>query len=128
MKTMYVSDNTNIVVDLDTQALSHMDSKREGISRIYLIPEDMKVIVKKGENTIELNAEKDDLLITFYENTFSNPAIIVKNSEWVKNINEYDAEMQAQRERWAAEKAATSAKMVADDDEGPSETAELASF
>ena len=104
MKTMYVSDNTNIVVDFDTQVASHLDSKREGISRIYLIPEDMKIIVKKGDKSIELNAEKDDLLITFYENTFTNPAVLVKSTEWINNINEYDAEIQAQKEKWASSK------------------------
>lgn len=105
MKTMYVSDNTNIVVDFDTQVASHLDSKREGISRIYLIPEDMKIIVKTGDKSVELNAEKDDLLITFYDNTFSSPAVLVKSTEWINNIKEYDAEIQAQKEKWAASKA-----------------------
>ena len=117
MKTMYIANNTNIVADLETGEISNMESSREGISRIYLIPENMKVIVKYGEKNIEFDAEKDDLLITFYESTFNKPAVIIKNADWVENIKSYNARIQAECEKWAAEKAATANSISNPDDE-----------
>lgn len=106
MKTMYIANNTNVVVDTEKQEFDNIYSERDAISRIYIIPEKMKVIVKSGEKNVEFDAEADDILITFYESSFDVPAVIVKSKDWLNNIKGYNRKVQEEKERWAQQKAA----------------------
>lgn len=106
MKTMYIANNTNVVVDTEKQEFDNISSEREAISHIYIIPEKMNIVVKNGENKVEFEADTDDILITFYESAFDVPAVIVKSKDWLNNIKGYNRKIQEEKERWAEQKAA----------------------
>ena len=106
MKTMYIANNTNVVVDAEKQEFNNISSEREAISRIYIIPEKMKVVVRNGEKNVEFDAEADDILITFYESSFDVPAVIVKSKDWLNNIKGYNRKVQEEKEKWAKQNAA----------------------
>lgn len=105
MKTMYIANNTNVVFDTEKQEFDNISSEREAISRIYIVPEKMKVIVKNGEKSVEFDAEADDILITFYESYFDVPAVIVKSKDWLNNIKGYNRKVQEEKEKWAEQKS-----------------------
>ena len=106
MKTLFINNGGNMVVDKETNEIGSLDSCREAISRIYMIEEDMDVVVKNGDKSITLKAEADDLLVVFYESSFENPAVLIKSKEWRDNIDGYNKKIQKEKEEWAAKKAA----------------------
>lgn len=100
MKKFIISDSGNVCFDPETEEISTINYRREGISRIWIAEEPMTVVVKKYGKEYELQAKKGDIIISFYEDTFPNPAIVVKNKDWVKNIETYEkkqAEYEAKR-------------------------------
>ena len=115
MKTMYIANNTNVVFDTEKQEFDNISSEREAISRIYIIPEKMKIVVKNGEKKAEFDAEADDILVTFYESSFDVPAVIVKSKDWLNNIKGYNRKMQEEKERWAKQKASISTNDPSED-------------
>lgn len=115
MKTLFVNNGGNMTVDTETNEIGSLNSCREAISRIYMIEENMNVIVKNGDKNLILKAEAGDLLVVFYENSFETPAVLVKNKEWKDNIEGYNRKMQKEKEEWAARKAGNS-KIVNEED------------
>ena len=105
MKTMYIGNGNNIIVDKEKDEISHIDPSREAISRIYKIDEDMTILIDRGEKKYTLNAKSGDILVVFYEDTFEHPAVLINSKEWNENINDYNAKQQAKKEAWAKAKA-----------------------
>jgi len=100
MKKFIITDSGSVCFDPETEEISTVNSRREGISRIWIAEEPMTVAVKKFGKEYELQAKKGDIIISFYDETFPSPAIIVKSKDWVKNIETYDkiqAEYEAKR-------------------------------
>lgn len=100
MKKFIIADGGSVCFDPETEEISTINSKREGISRIWIAEEPMTVTVKKFDKDYELQAKKGDIIISFYDDTFPSPAIIVKSKDWVKNIEAYEkkqAEYEAKR-------------------------------
>ena len=81
------------------------NTDREGISNIVRIKEPTHIVYNRNEKRIELDAEAGDMVITFYDNSYPNPVIIVHSLEWVENLEAYEAEQQRAREEWAAKHA-----------------------
>lgn len=102
MKTFYINNGCNIVIDQDTNSCSHMISQREAIGSIYLAEEPMHVIYGEDESRREFDVKKDDILIRFYEDRFPNKIVVVKNKEWAKNLKDYNNYQQEMKEQWAA--------------------------
>ena len=105
MKTMYINNTANIVVDTKTDEISSIRTEREAIRSIYIAPEAMHVIYQSGEYRKEVTVEEGDLIITFYTDDFKNRMIVINSKEWVENLDLYNKKQQELREKWAAEKA-----------------------
>lgn len=109
MKKMFISNGNNMVVDTETNEITNLDSCREAISRIYMLDEDIDIIVKKNNGEcITLKGSTGDLLIIFYEGLFDNPAVLINSKEWRDNIEGYNRKIQKEKEEWAAKKAGNS--------------------
>ena len=105
MKTMYIADGSNIVINHETQEATHMESCREAINRIYRITEDMHIFYGSGENKKDLYAKDGDILIVFYESLFPNTIILVNSAEWSENLQAYEDAVQREKEEWAKKHA-----------------------
>lgn len=102
MKTFYINNVCNMVIDQDTDSCSHLDTQREGIGSIYLATEPMHVVYGEGESRREFDVKKDDIIVRFYEDRFPNRIVVVKNKDWVKNLKDYEKFQQEMKEQWAA--------------------------
>lgn len=108
MKTLYVTRGNNIAIDTETNSVSRLDSARSAIDYIYVAPEQMHVVYECGEYKRELDVEKNDIIITFYESKFKNKIVVVKSEEWYNNIEQYEKELQEEKEKWAAKQCENS--------------------
>lgn len=118
MKTMYIREGINMTVDTDTNEIGSIPSAREAIQRIYVSPEPMHVVYQSGKHKEEADVEKNDIVVTFYENEFDRRMIVLKSEEWVSLIDNYEKKMQEQKEKWAAEKACTNCEAPCKDSQG----------
>lgn len=105
MKTLYINSNANILIDEEEHNVSRLDTQREAISRIYLIPEAMHIVFGEGETHQELDVKKDDIVIVFYTGTFDKQIVVVKSKDWARNLKIYNEEQQKIKEEWALKKA-----------------------
>ena len=103
MNTLYITNQGFITLDPETGAAKEFNSVREGISRIFVAAEPMKIIYNVGGKQGEMQAEVDDIIITFYENCFEKPVVVAKSKDWVDNIKSYEKRQQEAKEKWAAE-------------------------
>ena len=90
MKTLYLVNNCNILVDAENSTADRLQSARQGINNIYLVKEPMHVVYGCGEKHMEADVDVDNIIIAFYESTFDNPIVIVKNDKWADNIKAYE--------------------------------------
>lgn len=105
MKKMFISNGSNMVVDTETNEITNLDSCREAISRIYMLEEDIDIVVKKNDGEYRtLKGSTGDLLIIFYEGYFDNPAVLINSKEWRDNIEGYNKKIQKEKEEWALRK------------------------
>lgn len=102
MKTLYFTETGQIVFDEETKVAEPITSSREGISRIYLMKEPMDVVYNRGDKQYSVSADKDDIVVVFYESYFEHPVIVAKSAEWAANILKYEEEEQKAKEEWAA--------------------------
>lgn len=105
MKTLYLNQGCNIVVDTEDNSVDSLESQRESISRIYMAKEPMHVIFKSGEYSRELDVKKDDLIVVFYDGAFKNKVIAVKSKDWVANLKDYNKREEEAKLEWAKRKA-----------------------
>ena len=104
MKKFIITDNGSVGIDTENENIFSLDTQREAISRIFMAQEPMTITVKKYDKEYELSAKKDDLIISFYDNDFDYPVIIVKSKDWVKNLKNYEKNLQKRKEEWAKNK------------------------
>ena len=103
MKTLYISNGSNILVDTEENTVNQLDGQREAIQRIYLAEEPMHVIYGRGEYKREVDVKKDDIIVTFYTDDFENRIVVVKNKDWANNLKKYNKRQQEIKEKWAAD-------------------------
>lgn len=106
MKTLFIRENVNMTVDLDTNEIGSIPSAREAIQRIYVAPEPMHVIYQSGQRREEAEVEKNDVIVTFYTDDFDKRMIVVKSEEWTKNLEGYEKRMEEARFKSAENKCA----------------------
>lgn len=104
MKKFIISNSGSIGIDTETEEIFSLDTQREAISRIFMATEPMDVVVKRDGKDYEMKAKKDDLIIVFYDGDFDYPVISVKSKDWVKNLKNYEKNLQKRKEEWAKEK------------------------
>lgn len=114
MKTLYLTSNSNIIVNTEDNNVDKIDNEREYISRIYMANEPMHVIFGEGEFKKEFDAKKDDIIITFYNSGTDWPhrVIVAKSKEWVANFKASRKAEQKAKEEWAKKRSAQTVECV----------------
>lgn len=106
MKTLYLTNGQGMILDVENNTVDRINSEREGISRIYLAKEPMHIVYGEGEYKRELDAKKDDIIVTFYNSRDSfHQVVIAKSKDWVANIKKYNDARQKEAEEWAKKQA-----------------------
>lgn len=103
MKTTYITNTGKVTLDENNVPMP-FDSSRNGIDYVYMVNEDQKIVYKRGNANVELEAKAGDIIVAFYENQFPNRAIVISSKEWAENIKAYEEYDQKRKEEWAAKK------------------------
>lgn len=105
MKKIINIDRKPIVVDTDTAEVKAINRSARGIDDIYVIPEDAHIEWESKffpDKTIEVDAKKNDILVTFYDKDLGTDFVIVKSEDWLKCLNNAKEADQKRKEEWAA--------------------------
>ena len=105
MKKIINIDRKPIIVDTDTAEVKAINRSTRGIDDIYVIPEDAHIEWESKffpDKTIEVNAKKNDILVTFYDRDLGTDFVIVKSEDWLKALNNAASLDQKRKEEWAA--------------------------
>ena len=105
MKKIINIDRKPIVVDTETAEVTAINRSARGIDDIYIIPEDAHIEWTSKffpDKTIEVDAKKNDILVTFYDRDLGTDFVIVKSEDWLKALNNAASLDQKRKEEWAA--------------------------
>lgn len=105
MKKIINIDRKPIIVDTDTAEAKAINRSVRGIDDIYVIPEDAHIEWESRlfpDKTIEVDAKKNDILVTLYDRDLGTDFLIVKSEDWLKAIDNAKAADQKRKEEWAA--------------------------
>lgn len=107
MKTLYLTSNSNIIVNTEDNSVDKIDSERESISRIYMANEPMHVVFGEGEFKKEFDVKKDDIIITFYScgTDWPHRVVVAKSKEWIANFKANHKAEQKAKEEWAKKRS-----------------------
>lgn len=118
MKKIINIERKPIIVDTDTAEVKAINRSARGIDDIYVIPEDAHIEWESKlfpDKTIEVDAKKNDILVTFYDRDLGADFVIVKSEDWLKAIDNAKAADQKRKEEWAAkQKESKSENLVCD--------------
>ena len=101
MKTLYITDGANIVVDNESNQANKMKSEYTNISRVYLADEDMHIVYGCGEKHEEKDCKKGDIIVVFYYNKFDTTVAVVTNEDWANNLIARRKREEEEALRWA---------------------------
>ena len=107
MKNLYILEGVGVQVE-ENGELTRIDSEYEGISRIFVATEPTHIVYKNGGVRQEVDADTNDIVITFYRDEIPNKVIVAKSDKWLENLKSYREFLQEQKEKWAKEKAESS--------------------
>lgn len=105
MKKIINIDRKPIIVDTDTAEVKAINRSTRGIDDIYVIPEDAHIEWESKffpDKTIEVDAKKNDILVTFYDKDLGTDFVIIKSEDWLKALNNAKEADQKRKEEWAA--------------------------
>ena len=105
MKKIINIDRKPIVVDTDTAEVKAINRSTRGIDDVYIIPEDAHIEWESKffpDKTIEVDAKKNDILVTFYDKDLGTDFVIIKSEDWLKYLNNAASIDQKRKEEWAA--------------------------
>lgn len=101
----YRSFGKPVIVDFNKNDVNSLDNIPLNVDYLFVAPEDIEVRYKVGTETRVLNANKGDIIVSFYkDDCIKNPIIVVKNKEWKANVASMFAEeaaIQAKNETMA---------------------------
>ena len=100
MKTFFLAERASghVIFDDETKELSALESQREAISRVWIAPEDMKIVYTNENGEKEtLDVKKNQIILRFYEKDFPYQIITVDSKEWTENITNYNKTMEERR-------------------------------
>lgn len=109
--TLFLTDAGLIKLDEFNEPIG-VHSDRTAISRVVKINEPTHIVYNKNNRRIQLEAEEGDILIEFYEGSFTNPIILIHSKEWVENLEKYEKVQQEAKEKWAAANACDSCDAI----------------
>ena len=123
MKKIINIDRKPIIVDTETAFVTSIDRSTRGIDDVYVIPEDAHIEWRSRvfpDKTIEVDAKKDDILVTFYDKDLGTDFVIIKSNDWLKALNTAADADQKRKEEWAAkQKSSNSEDLDCGDNCGP---------
>ena len=123
MKKIINIDRKPIIVDTETAFVTSIDRSTRGIDDVYVIPEDAHIEWRSRvfpDKTIEVDAKKDDILVTFYDKDLGTDFVIIKSNDWLKALNNAADADQKRKEEWAAkQKSSNSEALDCGDNCGP---------
>ena len=105
MKKIINIERKPIVVNTDTAEVNAINRSARGIDDIYVIPEDAHIEWTSKffpDKTIEADAKKDDILVTFYDRDLGVDFVVVQSEDWLKALNNAKEADQKRKEEWAA--------------------------
>lgn len=105
MKKIINIDRKPIVVDTDTAEVKAINRSARGIDDVYVIPEDAHIEWKSKffpDKTIEVDVNKNDILVAFYDRDLGIDFVIVKSENWLKALDNAASLDQKRKEEWAA--------------------------
>lgn len=105
MKKIINIERKPIIVDTETAEVKAINRSVRGIDDIYVIPEDAHIEWESRlfpDKTIEVDAKKNDILVTFYDRDLGTDFLIVKSEDWLKAIDNAKSADQKRKEEWAA--------------------------
>ena len=105
MKKIINIERKPIIVDTDTAEVKAINRSARGIDDIYVIPEDAHIEWESKffpDKTIEVDAKKNDILVTFYDKDLGTDFVIIKSEDWLKALNNANEADQKRKEEWAA--------------------------
>ena len=119
MKKIINIERKPIIVDTDTSEVKAINRSARGIDDIYVIPEDAHIEWESKffpDKTIEVDAKKNDILVTFYDRDLGADFVIVKSEDWLKALNNAKDADQKRKEEWAAKQKENKPKSPVCDD------------
>ena len=105
MKKIINIERKPIIIDTETAEVNAINRSARGIDDIYIIPEDAHIEWESKflpDKTIEVDAKKNDILVTFYDRDLSTDFVIIKSEDWLKCLNNAASIDQKRKEEWAA--------------------------
>ena len=105
MKKIINIERKPIIIDTETAEVNAINRSARGIDDIYIIPEDAHIEWESKfftDKTIEVDAKKNDILVTFYDRDLDTDFVIVKSEDWLKALNNANEADQKRKEEWAA--------------------------
>ena len=105
MKKIINIERKPIIIDTETAEVNAINRSARGIDDIYIIPEDAHIEWESKffpDKTIEVDAKKNDILVTFYDRDLGTDFVIVKSEDWLKTLNNANEADQKRKEEWAA--------------------------
>ena len=105
MKKIINIERKPIIIDTETAEVNVINRSARGIDDIYIIPEDAHIEWGSKffpDKAIEVDAKKNDILVTFYDRDLGTDFAIVKSEDWLKAINNAKEADQKRKEEWAA--------------------------
>ena len=105
MKKIINIERKPIIIDTETAEVKAIGRSARGIDDIYVIPEDAHIEWESKffpDKTIEVDAKKNDILVTFYDKDLGTDFVIIKSEDWLKYLNNAKEADQKRKEEWAA--------------------------
>ena len=115
MKKIINIDRKPIMVDTETAFVTSIDRSTRGIDDVYVIPEDAHIEWRSRmfpDKTIEADAKKDDILVTFYDKDLGTDFVIIKSIDWLNALNNAADADQKRKEEWAAKQKENKSKSL----------------
>ena len=102
MNKLYIGQSSCVRINTETEKITEVFGERDCIRKIILAKEPTEIIYNYCETSYTTNAEAGDLIIIFYNECFNKPVVVVKSEDWRKNIEDYNEQLQREKEAWAA--------------------------
>ena len=97
MKKIYYTNRANctyfgeaVMCENEVGNIDTLPNETHGIDTIRVAPDDVEIVYKTNGVEKRITAEKNDLIIAFYDNKYiKNRIVIVKSKEWLENIQSW---------------------------------------
>lgn len=90
MKTIYITDNGRVGLDIENNTAFPVIGDREAIRSIKLIEEETDIVVIRNNHNYTLRAHPGQILIDTWDTDFTKPAFLVDSESWADNIRNYN--------------------------------------